>query len=110
VKTFWGPILIGVIATPIFFLLAAFFSGGGHTTAPMILVFPYGMALGLGFSGPLSWWLIGLPAFALQYPLYGLAFSLAKAKGRFQWLAIGLAVGHGIAAALCFAFGPAYQS
>ncbi|HEX8174977.1 MAG TPA: hypothetical protein VF543_07645 [Pyrinomonadaceae bacterium] len=92
-RDFWIPVLIGVIATPVCFLLAAFFSGGGHTIYPMILFFPYGIFLGLLFEN-LSWWFVGLPIFALQFPLYGIAFGAASVKERFRPLPIGLAVAH----------------
>jgi hypothetical protein len=92
-REFWIPVLIGVIATPICFLLGAFFSGGGHTVYPMILFFPYGMLLGYLFEN-LSWWFVGLPIFALQFPLYGAAFSAASVKDRLRPLPVTLAVAH----------------
>jgi hypothetical protein len=91
-RDFWIPILFGVIATPICYLLGAFFSGGGHVLYPMILFFPYGMLLGL--LVPKISWLIALPIFALQFPLYGAAFGAVSVKDRFRPLAIGLAVAH----------------
>ena len=92
-REFWMPILIGVIATPVCFLLGAFFSGGGHTIYPMILFFPYGMLLDYLFEN-LSWWFVGLPVFALQFPLYGAAFGAASVKDRLRPLPIALAVTH----------------
>ncbi len=100
-RDFWLPIVIGVIATPICYLLGAFFSGGGHVLYHMILFFPYGMLLGLLVRN-ISW-LIVLPAFALQFPLYGAAFGAASVKDRFRALAIGLAVAHFLAVMVGFA-------
>lgn len=99
-RDFWLPILFGVIATPICYLLGAFFSGGGHLLYTMILFFPYGMLLGLLIQD-ISW-LIALPAFALQLPLYGAAFGAASMKDRFRPLAIGLAVAHFLAVMVGF--------
>lgn len=101
-RDFWLPILFGVIATPVCYFLGAFLSGGGHFLYPMILFFPYGMLLSLLVQN-ISWWFIGLPVFALQYPLYGVAFGAASVKDGFRPLAIGLAVAHFLAVIAGFA-------
>ncbi len=100
-RDFWLPIIIGVIATPVCYLLSAFFSGGGHVLYHMIFFFPYGMLLGL-LVQKISW-LIVLPVFAFQFPLYGAAFGAASVEDRFRPLAIGLAVAHFLVVMVGFA-------
>jgi hypothetical protein len=73
----WLAILMGFLVTPVCFVLGAFLSGGGHSFISMIVLFPYGMFLGMLFGGKLFWFFIGLPLFILQYPLYGLALGVS---------------------------------
>jgi hypothetical protein len=91
-RDFYLPVIVGVIATPLCYLIGAFFSGGGHVLYSMILFFPYGMLMGLLFQNVS--WLIALPVFAVQFPLYGVAVGAAILRDRYRPLVIGLAVAH----------------
>jgi hypothetical protein len=99
----WLAILMGVLVTPIIFALGVLMSGGGHSFTSMIVLFPYGMFLGLLFGGKLFWFLIGLPAFALQYPLYGLALGGSMKKPKPLWLPTILLVAHILMALMAIA-------
>jgi hypothetical protein len=99
-RDFWPPIIVGVVATPVCYVLAAFLSGGGHYLYLMILLFPYAMLLGSLIEN-ISWF-VTLPLFALQFPLYGAAFGAASVGDRFRPIAVGLAVAHFIAVMLGF--------
>ena len=91
-RDFYLPVIVGVLATPLCYLIGVLFSGGGHFIYPIILFFPYGMLIGLLFQNVS--WLIWLPVFALQLPLYGAAFGAATVKDRYRSLVIVVAVAH----------------
>jgi hypothetical protein len=94
-REFWIPVVIGVIAAPICYLLALFLSVGGLNHYPVILFYPYSMLLGLLMPKIVS--VIWLPIIVLQFPLYGVAVGAASVKDGFRPLAIGLAIGHFLA-------------
>jgi hypothetical protein len=97
---FWHPFKIGVVVTPILFLVSIV-TMAGHTATPTIWLFPFGTLLGLLYSSKLVWLIVS----AIQYPIYGFAISVtAKEREKFPLPACILAVGHLLAAALCFNF------
>jgi hypothetical protein len=104
-RKIWLFLIIGILATPLLWLLGAFLSGGGHNYAMMIVTFPWGMLLDLSFEG-LSWWAIGMPVFAIQFPLYGLLLGYAREKRRLVPCLIALSAMHVLAVLLCFAIDP----
>ena len=91
-REFWIPVLYGGLITPICYLLGGLFSGGGHSLYPMIFFFPYAMLLSLLVQNVS--WITALPFFALQFPLYGAAFGMAKVRGGFRPVVAGIAVAH----------------
>ena len=97
-REFWIPILVGVIITPICYLLVSFLSVGGLNPYLVIPFFPYAMLLGLLM--PKITESVWLPIIALQFPFYGVAFGAASVKDRFRPLVIGLAVAHFLAVML----------
>jgi hypothetical protein len=85
-NTFWIPVLAGILLTGLFYVLGALFSGGGHSLAALIFLFPYGTALGLLWEDtPLEF--IGGLLLVLQYPLYALILANVKGKGP-RWLVL----------------------
>lgn len=94
------PIMIGILLIPLFFVLAAFGGGACHCSTPLIVFFPYVSMFGVHADwGVLSFLLIGL-----QFPLYGIAFTMAKGPNwKARMLVILLAV-HAAAAFVAFQF------
>jgi hypothetical protein len=99
-RTVLLSILIGCLVTPILYLLAAFYSGGGHSLSSVIIAFPYGMVWGLIFKGIIEW--PGLILLALQYPLYGLVIGIARVRNRSALYVLVLLILHGVVSALGF--------
>jgi hypothetical protein len=63
------------------------------------------MLLDLSFES-LSWWVVVMPVFAIQYPLYGLILGHATERGKLAHFLIALSVMHVPAALICFAVDP----
>ncbi|HZH32427.1 MAG TPA: hypothetical protein VEY11_16805 [Pyrinomonadaceae bacterium] len=80
---------VGVAAFPLCFIVAAFFSGGGHSEMSFRITFPYAMLCHFG-----GFQLLGSVLFFLQLPFYGLAAGLTLANDCFRWSVIGLAITH----------------
>jgi hypothetical protein len=97
-------LLLGIVATPLAWLVGALMSGG-HNYAVMLALFPWGMLLDLSFEG-LSWWAVVMPVFAIQYPLYGLLLGYALERRKLAHFLIALSVAHVLAALICFAVDP----
>jgi hypothetical protein len=101
----WLFLIVGIIAAPLFWLLGALMSGGGHSYAMMIVFFPWSMLLSLSSEG-LSWWGVGLPVMAIQFPVYGLSLGYAKEKRRLALILIAIVIAHILAVLWCFAIDP----
>jgi hypothetical protein len=99
-RTVWLSVLIGCLVTPLLYLLAAFYSGGGHSLTSMIIAFPYGMLWGLMLKGLGEW--PGLILMVVQYPIYGLVIGIARARKRSLRYALALLVLHALLVALTF--------
>lgn len=96
------PILLGVVITPLCYLLGMFLSAGGHDYLFLNLLFPYAMLLRILFND-LAFY-IGMAFIAFQYPLYGVVLALFRATGRYKMLVIGVALGHFFTIILCLVF------
>ncbi|HEX6186461.1 MAG TPA: hypothetical protein VFZ40_00160 [Pyrinomonadaceae bacterium] len=72
---------VGLLLTVVFFLIGAFFSGGGHSLTAMMIFFPY--------SGLVASWLentrgqfIATVLMAVQFPAYALLVAYTKGTRR----------------------------
>ena len=101
----WLFLIVGILLTPLFWLLGAFLSGGGHNYAMMVVFFPWGMLLDLSFEG-LPWRAVGMPVFAIQFPIYGFLLGYAQEKRRAVPLLGILLIVHILAVLVCFAIDP----
>ncbi len=99
----WTPVLVSLLATPLFLLWAVIFAGGGHGSyLPAKILFPYAMLLAIPRRR------IILPFFLLlvaQYPLYGILYSLVRGRRLRVLLTLVLVIAHVWAAAACFLTG-----
>jgi hypothetical protein len=104
---FWKPVIASVAMTPVLLLFAVMSIGpegtGGLLAAKVL--FPYTL-LSEMLPDPISDFLFyPMLLFAVvQFPLYGLVLSLSGMIKKLRLLAIGLAVAHVLAAALCLLF------
>ena|ERR671912_57096 len=98
-STFWTPIIVSLVFTPIALLLGVGSAGAGHGDYFWAkILFPFTMLSTFLFQS------ITAPFILLaivQFPLYGLTLALASGRKRLASLAIGLAVVHILAAVLC---------
>lgn len=96
----WISVLIGILLTPLFYLLAALLSGGGHSIAAAVIFFPFAMLLGLSFKDlP---FLVGVPVFFAQLPLYCLILRSAPDGITLAQRLIILVFVHIMAILVCF--------
>ena len=99
---FWKPVVLSLIATPIFLYLGIASGGAGHGNYLLAkLLFPLTMlstrALG-SITVPFLFLAI------IQFPLYGVIVGLANLKGKLLAYVIGALVIHTLAVLACFAF------
>jgi hypothetical protein len=76
--------IIGILATPVLYLLAAFYTGGGRTLTPMIVFFPYGVLWGRLFKTTMQW--LEPILIISQFSAYGAVLGLAARRNRFKLL------------------------
>jgi len=77
-KDVYASIVLGIVVTPIFYFLAAFYSGGGHSLTAMLLFFPYGVLCGRLFETTIEW--LEPILIILQFPAYGGLLNLLSGK------------------------------
>jgi hypothetical protein len=96
---FWTPVIVSLVVTPVALLLGIGSAGAGHGDYFWAQVlFPYTMLSTFLFQS------ITIPFIVLaiaQFPLYGLLLAFAHERKQSRLVAIGLAVVHITAAALC---------
>jgi hypothetical protein len=96
---FWKPVIVSLAVTPVALLLGIASAGAGHGNYFWAkILFPYTMLSTFLFES------ITAPFILLaivQFPLYGFLLAFASGRKRLGSLAIGLAVAHILAAALC---------
>ena len=93
--SFWTPVVVSVILTPIALLLGVGSGGAGHGDYRLaMMLFPYTMLSTFVFDS-LTFPFIVLAI--IQFPVYGVALGYASQRGRFVWVAILLGVVHGLA-------------
>lgn len=97
-RTVWLSFLAGCLVTPVLYLLAALYSGGGHSLISVIMMFPYGMLWGLIFKGIVEW--PGIILLALQFPVYGLVLGIARMKNRLSRYVLALLILHALVSTL----------
>jgi hypothetical protein len=83
-KTLLIGILIGVVLSVFFFVLAALSDGACHCVKPTIIFFPYA-----GIALACSWESVSLPLIALQFPIYSVV--MAKVRGG-RWKVLALLI------------------
>lgn len=93
-RSFWIPVIVSLVVTPIALLLGVGSAGAGHGDYRLaMMLFPYTMLSTAVFDS------ITVPFIALaiiQFPLYGVVLGYANQKGRFGWVTILLGVVHGL--------------
>ena len=94
------PLVVSLIATPLFLLAAVASAGGGHGGYLLAkILFPFTMLSTLVFGS------IVVPAMAvaiLQFPIYGFILSKASLKGNLLTLSVALLVTHILGVVACF--------
>lgn len=94
-RSFWIPVIVSLVVTPIALLLGVGSAGAGHGDYRLaMMLFPYTMLSTAVFES------ITVPFIALaivQFPLYGVVLGYANQKGCFGWVTILLGVVHGLA-------------
>ena len=94
------PLVVSLIATPLFLLAAVASAGAGHGSYLLAkILFPFTMLSTLAFGSIIA------PAIALavlQFPFYGFILGKANAKGSFRKRAAMLLVIHMLAVTACF--------
>jgi hypothetical protein len=95
VSTFWKPVFISLVATPICLFLGLVSTGAGHGNYLWArILFPYTMLSTLIFES------ITVPFMLLaiiQFPLYGIALEIARRRQRFLLMSVALLVLHSLA-------------
>lgn len=81
-RNVYASIVLGILITPIFYLLAAFYSGGGHSLTGMFVFFPYGVLCGRLFTAVFQW--LEPILIVLQFPVYGALLSWALRRNTFK--------------------------
>jgi hypothetical protein len=89
---------MGIIATPIFYLLVMLSSGGGHSYVSMMLFFPFGTFAALAADIP-SWLFLSL--MSLQFPIYGMILTLAYKRNLLRRAKVILLTIHFLAVVIC---------
>ena len=97
-RAFWLPVIVSLVATPVFLFIGVASAGVGHSDSrpATCTLFPYAMLLGRE----------GMTFFALmvaQFPLYGLVLGAAARRGWFVLALVLILAAHAAAAAACFA-------
>lgn len=99
-RTFFVPLLISLIATPLFLLGGIASAGAGHGNYHRAkILFPLTMLSTVVFAS------ITIPFIVLavlQFPLYGLLLGRANAKGAFFRWAAGILIIHLLSVFSCF--------
>jgi hypothetical protein len=94
-RSFWIPVIVSLLLTPIALLLGVGSGGAGHGDYRLaMMLFPYTMLSTFVFDS------ITVPFIVLaiiQFPLYGIALGYANQRGRFVRVAILFSVVHGLA-------------
>jgi hypothetical protein len=94
------PLVVSLIATPLFLLAAVASAGAGHESYLLAkILFPFTMLSTLVFGSIIA------PAIALavfQFPFYGFILGKANVKGSFRTRAAVLLLIHILAVAACF--------
>jgi hypothetical protein len=104
---FWKPVIAATAVTPVFWLIALASGGAGHGDfLGARVLFPYVFLTSLLPESAPGGWIFYTVLFLslIQYPLYGLALSVATVKEGLKYLAIGLALAHVVAAVVCILF------
>ena len=97
---FWKPVIVSLVATPVFLLLGIASAGAGHGNYFLaIILFPFTMLSAVVFNSITTPFMLLAVA---QFPLYGVSFGAARLRGKAVPLAIGLFVAHVAVATLCF--------
>lgn len=103
---FWFPVLLGVVAVPVCFVVGIYLCASIKSIYPLVLLFPYWALL-----GPLvddRHWaasVVILLAIALPYPLYGIAIGIVRVRGHAGGLTVALALAHMILTVIAVAVG-----
>ena len=74
-------IALGIFLTVIFFLIGAFFSGGGHSLTATTIFFPYSGLLAPSLKDT-RWEFILIILMAAQFPVYALLLAYTKGTRR----------------------------
>lgn len=100
-NTQWLLTLGGVILTLVCVIIANEVSGGGHSNDYVMYVFfPYAMLLPANEVSFLNVFFFVL--LAIQFPLYGWAIGVARARNLASALMLCILTAHVVAVALCF--------
>lgn len=99
IASFWRPIIVGALLTPLCLLFAIGSGGGGHGDYFYAqLLYPYTMLWALRVG---AIWLPSIMLAIFQFPLYGLIYALAAKKRKQVIVAIVLVIAHTFAVILC---------
>ena len=96
---FWIPVIVSIVVTPFALFLGLVSTGAGHGDYFWAqILFPYTMLSTFLFHSITAPFIL---LAVIQFPLYGLLLAFADERRRLGLVAIGLAVVHILAAALC---------
>lgn len=99
---FWKPLIVSLVATPIFVFLALLSGGAGHGNYLWArMLFPYTILSALiskSITTPFALFAI------IQYPLYGVALGLANNRHKLFQMIVAVSLIHLLAVTICFLF------
>jgi hypothetical protein len=97
-KKYLIAVLVGILLTAVFGVLAGFGGGACHCSTPQRILFPYGSLL----ADNAEWETPGIVLFGLQCPIYALSVAMPRSPDWRAGVLLGLLALHGCAVAAAF--------